>query len=231
MRIKGIHGVSLIDYPGHIATVIFTGGCSFACPFCQNSDLVQNPERLADLSDEEAFAFLARRRTFIDAVVISGGEPTLNPDLPAFARQVKDFGLSVKLDTNGYHPAALRRLIENGVVDYVSMDVKTSLPRYPEAAGKFVDLAKIDESIDLLLAADLDGEFRTTVVPGLVEQDDILAIVRRIRGARRYALQQFETKNLLDPSLAALAPLSPDVLRRWAELARPFVAEVVVRGV
>jgi pyruvate formate lyase activating enzyme len=231
MRIKGIHGVSLIDYSGHVASVLFTGGCSFACPFCQNPELVTGLDRLPDVATDDALEFLTRRRNFIDAVVFSGGEPTMHPGLPAFASRVKDLGLRVKVDTNGYHPAALRRLIEIEAVDYVAMDIKTSLPRYPEAAGKLVDLSKIDESISLLLESGRDGEFRTTVVPGLVERDDLRAIAERIRGAKRYALQQFETRTLLDPTLAELSPLAPDVLRQWAEIARPYVGEVLVRGV
>lgn len=231
LHIKGLQGISLLDYPGHVSTIVFFGGCNFQCPYCQNPGLVKGYDEIPDIDQQDAFAFIEKRRHFIDAVVLSGGEPTLQASLPHFARSIKDLGLMVKLDTNGYHPGNLKKFIDEGAVDYIAMDFKTSLSRYPEAAGKLVDIAKIDQSIELLLTSGVDFEFRTTAVPGLVEQDDILSIAKRIKGAPHFALQQFHKMNLLDESYMEREPHSPDTLRQWMELARPFVDEVIIRGI
>ncbi|HEC35543.1 MAG TPA: anaerobic ribonucleoside-triphosphate reductase activating protein, partial [Anaerolineae bacterium] len=169
VELKGWARTSLIDFQDHIATVLFTGGCNFRCPICHNCDLVLRPGELPDLSEAEVWAFLARRRGLVDGVVITGGEPTLQPDLIPFLRRLREQGLDIKLDTNGYRPDVLERLLSAGLVDYVAMDVKAPPEKYPLLAGRAdVDVALVQRSIGLLRDSGVLYEFRTTVVPGLL---------------------------------------------------------------
>jgi len=231
VHIKALLQASLIEYPGHIADVAYVGGCNLRCPYCHNVDLVLRPAQLPDLEPALLLHKLAARRGFIDGLVITGGEPTLQPDLPHFLASVKRLGLAVKLDTNGYRPDVLRACLEQGLVDYVAMDVKSSFARYSAAAGVPLDTGRVRESIALLLASHIDYEFRTTVVPGLVELDDVRSIVDVISGARRYYLQAFRPAPTVGwgeaPPVGAPAP---ELLRAMAALAAGRVAEVGLRG-
>lgn len=194
MLIKGLQKLTLLDFPEKMACTLFTFGCNFRCPFCHNASLV-----LADRADdsitleEEFFSFLQKRRGMLEGVCISGGEPTLQPDLPDFIRRIRDLGFAVKLDTNGYRPAVLRALIDGGLVDYVAMDVKNSLSRYPETVGiaRF-DTAPLEESMDLLMENRVPFEFRTTLVRGLHTPESIAEMGKRLAGEERFFLQTFE---------------------------------------
>ncbi len=231
MHVKGWVKSSLLDYPGRIAASLFCGGCNFRCPNCHNADLVLDPQGRPDVPEEEIWSLLERRQGLLDGVVISGGEPTLQADLASFARRARRLGYAVKLDTNGYRPEVLEDAIAEPWVDYVAMDVKAPLEKYDQLSGVAVDTARIERSIDLLLAGPVAYEFRTTVVPGLLVKEDIARIAQRIAGARAYYLQQFVAHNTLDPDMLALEPYPPERVQAMADLARPWVQEVQVRGV
>lgn len=194
MLIKGLQKLTLLDFPEKMACTLFTFGCNFRCPFCHNASLVL-ADRADDsiISEEEFFSFLQKRRGMLEGVCISGGEPTLQPDLPDFIRRIRDLGFAVKLDTNGYRPAVLRALIDGGLVDYVAMDVKNSLSRYPETVGiaRF-DTAPLEESMDLLMENRVPFEFRTTLIRGLHTPESIAEMGKRLAGEERFFLQTFE---------------------------------------
>ena len=194
MLIKGLQKLTLLDFPEKMACTLFTFGCNFRCPFCHNASLVLS-DRADDsvITEEEFFSFLQKRRGMLEGVCISGGEPTLQPDLPDFIRRIKSMGFAVKLDTNGYRPAVLRALIGEGLVDYVAMDMKNSLSRYPETVGiSRFDTAPIEESMDLLMENRVPFEFRTTLVRGLHTPESIAEMGRRLAGEERFFLQTFE---------------------------------------
>lgn len=192
MRVKAVVRSSLIEFPGHIADVIFVGGCNLRCLYCYNRDLVLNHDSLPDLPDDQVLAPSTERSRFVDGIVVSGGEPTLQPRLEDFIASAREHHLSVKLDTNGYRPDVLRRCLEAASLDYVAMDVKTSWQRYSELTQVEVDVSRLKESIALVLSSGIDHEFRTTVVPGLVGIEEVQAIASAIRGARHYYLQAFQ---------------------------------------
>jgi pyruvate formate lyase activating enzyme len=237
MQLKGWVRTSLVDYPDHIATVLFVGGCNFRCPPCHNAGLVLHPGEMPDVSPDEVWAFLSRRVGLVDGVVISGGEPTLHDGLIPLLRQVRELGagawLDIKLDTNGYRPDVLAALLDEGLVDYVAMDVKAPRRKYPLLAGRVaddLDLTRLGRSISLLRDSSLPYEFRTTVVPGLLDEDDVEEIARWVAGAERYALQQFRPLHTLDPALETVTPYPAEQLQAMARRASRWVDQVVVRG-
>jgi pyruvate formate lyase activating enzyme len=216
--------LSLSDDPGRVSAVVFLPGCNFRCPFCHNPDLVL-PERAESRRRADPGGVLGeieRRASFLDGVVISGGEPTLQPDLADFAAAIRSLGLRVKLDTNGSRPDVLRRLAERRLVDYVAMDLKAPGERYGEFAGVAVDAAAIAAAIAVIRSRVPDYEFRTTVAPGLA-REDLLLIAEGIRGAKRYVLQPFRVpneKSLIDPAWETRVALSAEELRSlWPEVA------------
>jgi pyruvate formate lyase activating enzyme len=233
MHIKGWVKSTLLDYPGRIAASLFCGGCNFRCPNCHNADIVLYPDQIRDVSQDEIREFLQKRRGLLDGIAISGGEPTLQPDLSSFCAGLHEMGFLVKLDTNGYRPDVIRSLIDAGLVDYVAMDVKAPLrpAKYAQAAGVEADITRIERSVDLLLEGGTAYEFRTTVVPGILDEEDIAQIARDIAGAQHYYLQQFVPRDTLDPAMLSRRPYLPDRVRSMAELARPWVKEVGLRGV
>ena len=177
MLIKGLNKTTLLDYPGRVAATIFTGGCNFRCPFCHNGDLVLKPSIQDAYSEEEVLSFLQKRKNVLKGVCITGGEPTLQADLPVFMEKVKKIGYDIKLDTNGYQPQVLAELIGDGLVDYVAMDIKNSKEKYPETAGlNDLQIEKIEESVELLAGATIPYEFRTTVVDELHDEESFRGI-------------------------------------------------------
>ena len=192
MLLVGLNKTTLLDYPGRVAATIFTGGCNFRCPFCHNGDLVLRPSAQNTYSEEEVLSFLRKRKNVLKGVCISGGEPTLQEDLPDFIRKIKKIGYDVKLDTNGYRPEVLEHFLQDGLVDYVAMDIKNCKEKYGRTVG--VDgfaLRNIEESVNILLRADIPYEFRTTVVKELHGFEDIVKISEWIAGCQRYFLQQY----------------------------------------
>lgn len=230
MSIKGFQGTSLLDYPGRISSLIFYGGCNLTCSFCHNPALVVDPWALPDYPQAAVLEELAARRTFIDGVVISGGEPTLAAGLPALLEEVKKLGLLVKLDTNGLAPDVLEDLIARRLIDYVALDVKTAPGRYAELHNTPVDLDLLPRSATLLKNHGIDYEFRTTCVPGFVETDDIHAMGELLRDGRCWILQQFLPQHSLSPSLCDTSPHPASKLHDFAALARRYVSRVSLRG-
>ena len=230
MAIKGFQGTSLLDFPGRLASLVFFGGCNLTCPFCHNPALVLTPGELPDYPVAALLEELASRRHFIDGVVISGGEPTLDPGLPELLRAIKGLGLQVKLDTNGLAPAVLEALLSEGLVDFLALDLKTSPRRYGELHSGPVALDDLQRSVRLLLTGTADYELRTTCVPLLVEEADIRAIGEMVRGAKLWTLQQFVPRHALAPELHSCEPHPASTIQAFARVAGEYVAEVEVRG-
>ncbi len=234
MKIAGLIKQSLVDYPGEIAAVIFTQGCNLRCPFCHNGHLVTRPGKLADqyVPEPVILSFLAERKGFLDGLVITGGEPTLHHDLPELVRKVKELGYLVKLDTNGTNSAMLEFLLTNQLLDYVAMDLKAppELKAYQEACGNLSleDFFNIRNSINLLLTTQVKAEFRTTIVPGLHEEEDIIAIARYIEGARLYSLQQFNPEVTLQVNYETVVPYDKEQMQNIADQCQHYVEKVRV---
>ena len=229
MVIGGLQKLTLLDFPGHTACTVFTGGCNFRCPFCHNALLVTEFDADNVWSEKEFFDFLGKRRGILDGVAITGGEPTLHRDLPDFIRRVRDEGFSVKLDSNGTNPAMLRALIDDGLVDYVAMDIKNSKEKYAATAGvERLDLAPIEESVGILMEGKCDYEFRTTVVGGLHQEEDFVAIGEWIRGARRYFLQGLvDSGNCIEQGFWGYGKEQMEV---FLAKIKPFVTFAEIRG-
>lgn len=190
MKITGIVKQSLVDYPGKIAAAVFTQGCNMNCVFCHNRCLVGQRESNPTQDEDAFFSFLKKRKKFLDGVVVSGGEPTLQTDLAEFMARVKDMGYLVKLDTNGTRPGVIEKLLDKELVDYIAMDVKAPMKKYREICRSRVDQQAILESISIIRGSDVDYEFRTTFCPQLTDTD-IMEIGELVAGARKYVLQQY----------------------------------------
>ena len=228
MDIQGLQKLTLLDYPGRVACTVFLGGRGFRCPFCHNSDLLEGPMP-AETDSAGLLAFLKKRRGLLDGVCVTGGEPLLRPDLAGLLEEIKALGFPVKLDTNGNYPDRLRKIAQAGLVDYVAMDVKNSPERYAETAGvPGLDLGPIRESVSWLLEGSVDYEFRTTVVKQFHDGDSFRAIGPWLAGAKRYFLQAFvDRDSVLCPGLS---PCSREEMEGFADLVRPFVPAVELRG-
>ena len=230
--IKGFLGTSLIDYPGKVAAVVFLAGCNLRCPFCHNHALLEDNDELEDVSVADLVSALERRRKLLEGAVITGGEPTLHPQLPELLRTLRTTGLAIKLDTNGMRPEALAGVLRDGLVDDVAVDVKVAPERYPVALGAPPDaVRRLEAVVRLLRGAGVAYEYRTTCAPGLVGATDIETIARFIAGAPRYYLQQYQPVQVPDAEMAARSPYPPEVLERFAELAAPHVGAVALRNV
>jgi len=224
MKFGGFQKTSLIDFPGKISSILFTIGCNLRCPFCYNGRLIIKPKP-PFLSEEEALKILELRKKYVDAVVITGGEPTLNKELPAFVRRLKEKGFSVKLDTNGFFPDILERCLPH--LDYVAMDVKTSLEKYKLLGAEDTD--SFLQSIRLLKGGKVDYEFRNTVVPNIVNEDDIPKMGEIVKDAKRFVFQQFVPGEALDERFNDVKPYPPKVITRFAEVMKKYVSEVTLR--
>ncbi|RME37964.1 MAG: anaerobic ribonucleoside-triphosphate reductase activating protein [Deltaproteobacteria bacterium] len=231
MAIKGFQGTSLLDFPGRIASLVFFHGCNLSCPFCHNPALLGDPRSLPDFPVELLFEELEQRCGFIDGIVLTGGEPTLAPELDEVVEAARELGLLVKLDTNGLAPRVLERLLGRGRLDYVALDLKTVPERYGELHRRPVDPDALKRSLELLKAADIDWELRTTCVPGFVEQEDLLRMAELARGARRWVLQQYSGQVTFDPAMAQCEPHPVQVLKGWRDLVADCADEVLLRGV
>ncbi len=233
MLISGVTKLTLIDFPGKTACIVFTAGCNFRCGYCHNPEFVL-PERLREIApgfipEEAMLGFLKRRQGMLEGVVITGGEPTLHPDLEAFIRKVRALGYAIKLDTNGNRPEVLRRLIDAELLDYVAMDFKIDHARYPGLVGPGADPEKIRESFDLLKEGRVPYEFRTTLVRE-IHTDEVLADMRReLKGSARYFLQTFRPGIVLQPSFAGYHPFSREEMQDIADDFSAVVGEIGVR--
>ena len=219
MIIKGLQKLTLLDYPGKIAATVFLGGCNFRCPFCHNASLVLPSRESQDISEDEFFSFLSSRVGKLLGVCVSGGEPTLYPELPTFISKIRALGYSVKLDTNGYRPDVLASLIDGGLIDYVAMDIKNSREKYAVTAGiQNLDVSLIERSIAVLREKKIPYEFRTTVVRELHSYEDIMAIGEWLAGNESFFLQPF-----LDSGDVISGGLSGYSAEEMAELLCGFV--------
>ncbi|MCD6445581.1 anaerobic ribonucleoside-triphosphate reductase activating protein [Candidatus Bathyarchaeota archaeon] len=224
MQFGGMQKTSLLDFPDRIATVLFTVGCNLRCPFCHNWRLVLNPKP-PFLDEETVFQILESRKRYVDAVAITGGEPTMHKDLPQFLRKLKDRGFKVKLDTNGFFPKILEKCLP--YTDYVALDVKTSLEKYKLLGAK--DLTGFLQTIEMLKTGKVDYEFRCTVVPGFVNKEDIPKIGELVKNGKRFAFQQFISGDTLDKKFRNVEPYSEDFIADLAEVMKKYVGEVILR--
>ena len=230
MRIAGFQKLTLLDYPGKVACTVFTPGCNYRCPFCHNAGLVLPQRERQDIPEDEVLGYLEKRAGLLDGVCLTGGEPLLHRDLPGFIRRVKALGYCVKLDTNGSDPVQLGRLMDENLLDYVAMDIKNGLARYPETAGiPAVDLSAVIQSAELLMQGKVPFEFRTTVVKEFHTPEDIEAIGKWLRGAPKYYLQNFLDSG--DMIRSGLHPVEENTLRQMAYILRPYVGETALRGI
>lgn len=228
MKIGGFQKMTVLDYPGKVACTVFTHGCNLRCPFCHNARLVVRDEDLID--ENEILSYLNKRRGILDGVCISGGEPTLQGDLFDFMKKVKDLGMLIKLDTNGTCPDKLQYAIDNGLVDYVAMDIKNCREEYAKTCGlSKMDISKIEKSVEILMQSGIDYEFRTTVTKELHTPDDFAKIGQWIKGAKRYYIQSFVDSG--DIILEGLNPLDLQGLKALLQAVLPYVPTASLRGV
>ena len=231
MLISGLQKLTLLDYPGKVACTVFTGGCNFRCPFCHNASLVLPEELSRDNEEEQVLAFLKKRVGILDGVAVTGGEPLLHPDMPAFLEKVRALGYKIKLDTNGSFPERLIEIVSAGLVDRVAMDIKNSPALYGKTVGlEHFDLKPVEKSKDFLLSGQVEYEFRTTVVKGLHTGESLAEAARWIAGAKEYYLQQFrDSGNVI--ALEGLGAFDGPEMHALADAVRPYVPSVQVRGV
>jgi pyruvate formate lyase activating enzyme len=239
MHIGGLEKLSLIDYPGELSAVVFTIGCTFRCPFCYNPMLVLFKHRNGNKTDEDhtqikerdLFLFLESRVGKLDAVVISGGEPTMQVDLPEFIRKVKALGFKIKLDSNGTNPAMLEKLLEENLIDYLAMDIKAAPSDYSKATDTKFDFEKIKKSVKIIMQSGVPYEFRTTCVPDFINETAITKMGELIQSADKWYLQNFKSDaELINVNLRGKPGFTEKEMKRFAEIGRGFVKICEVRG-
>ncbi|MEI7451590.1 MAG: anaerobic ribonucleoside-triphosphate reductase activating protein [Candidatus Falkowbacteria bacterium] len=243
MVIGGLEKLTVIDFPGKVAAIVFTQSCNFRCHFCYNPLLVwpenrdtdkgrnieghpQNQAKIKSSSDyvDDLFKFLESRRGKLTGVVITGGEPTLHKDLPEFIKKIKDLGFAVKLDTNGTNPEMLKNILAENLVDYLAMDIKAPLEKYPLVVGVEVDGAKIKESIAMIMDSGVPYEFRSTIVPGLLMKDDIATMGELIKGADKWFLQKFKSNTeLVDNEFEGVVAYTDKDMSAMTEIGKKYV--------
>ena len=230
MNFSGFQKLTLLDYPGKVACTLFTSGCNLRCPFCHNASLVTHIDNSNIYKKEEILSYLKKRYGVLEGVCISGGEPLLQPKIEDFIREVKSFGYSVKLDTNGFYPDKLISLVEKGLIDYVAVDFKNCYDKYALATGiENLDINPFKKTVEFLLSGKVDFEFRTTVVKGIHQTQDIVEIAKTIKGAKRYFLQSFvDSGDLISEGFCAISPVD---MQKMADLARAFVPNTEIRGI
>ena len=229
MQIYGLQKLTLLDFPQKTACTIFTGGCNFRCPFCHNGDLVLGnlPE---PINTDELFAFLKKRSGVLDGVCITGGEPLLNPDIDSFIKEIRKLGYLIKLDTNGSNPEYLKNLVEQGLVDYVAMDIKNSKDAYPKTVGiDNFDVSPISESVEFLKNSKTDYEFRTTIVKEFHTEDDIMKIGEWLKDSKKYFLQNFvDSESVIKKGLHSV---DESELKNWKDILTRYIDFVEIRGI
>jgi pyruvate formate lyase activating enzyme len=236
MQIGGLQKNTLIDYPGKIACTVFLIGCNFRCPFCYSSELVlpEKIERQPKISEKDFFNFLKKRKGLIEGVVICGGEPSLNKELPKFCQKIKKLGYLVKLDTNGSNPKLLEKLIDEKLIDYVAMDIKGPKEKYYKIVGMLEGeneklIKKIEKSINILKEGKVEYEFRSTIVPVLHTKADVIEMAKWIRGAKRYYLQNFRPEKTIDPEFEKIKPYPQEFLLEIRNAIAPFFEVCQIR--
>ena len=228
MKIFGLEKLSMVDYEGHLCCTVFTAGCNFRCPYCHNSDLVEG-RNLHQISEEEFFAFLNKRKGLLDSVCVSGGEPTLQPDLIDFIKKIKELGFKVKLDSNGTAPKLLKELVAENLIDYVAMDIKNSRESYRKTAGNgFFNMENIEESVEFLKQGLVPYEFRTTLVKGHHNDEEIERIATWLDGADRIYLQCFVDNGSCITD--GLSKIEKQDAERFKSILSKTIKEVHLRG-
>lgn len=215
-NIRGILPSSMLDWPGKICSVLFLAGCNFRCPYCHNPELLEAGKDADNIAWEGIAAYLVERKGWIDGVSITGGEPTIHDDIPLLCERLREIGMAVKLDTNGSHPRLLEEMLSRGLLDFVAMDLKADLKRYPEVVRRQVDPLAIAESLDMIIHSGVEHEFRCTVVPGLVGLEDLESLAQRAQGAMTFVLQQFRSDITLDPAYTGAEGYPEETITEWA---------------
>ncbi len=230
MKIYGLNKTTLLDYPGRVAATIFLGGCNFRCPFCQNSSLVLSPDRQPEIPEEEVLSFLKKRKGILEGVCVTGGEPTLSPELPEFLKKIQELGYPVKLDTNGSRPQVLKDLASRNLIQMTAVDIKACPNNYPSLCGLVhPDLDSIKETVDFLINGSLDYEFRTTVVRELHTEQDFIQIGQWIAGAKAYYLQAYrDSEEVLQPGFSSY---SQKELMYFRDILKRTIPLVELRGI
>lgn len=228
MKIAGLMKLTLLDFPGRVACTVFLAGCNYKCPFCHNGSLVRGGD--TEISKAEFLSFLKKREGILDGVCITGGEPLMNPDAWELAREIKELGFLVKLDTNGSYPERLEEILGAGVVDYVAMDIKNSPEGYEKACGVKVDVEKVKKSVELLKSSGVEHEFRTTAVKGIHTADGIAECAKWLGEGEKYFIQSYkESQDVIAPD--GLSAFSSDELNRILAAAKQFNSKTELRGV
>lgn len=230
MKIYGLNKTTLLDYPGKVAAVIFLGGCNFRCPFCQNSTLVLNPSAQPEIPVKEVLSFLKKRQGILDGVCVTGGEPTLSPDLPELLQEIRALGYSIKLDTNGTHPALLKALAEQDLIQMAAVDIKACPDNYPALCGLVhPEINAVKETVNFLKNGALDYEFRTTVVRELHSEKDFIEIGQWLTGAKAYYLQAYrDSEEVLQPGFSSYTQKE---LEHFREILKRTIPLVELRGI
>jgi len=224
MKFSGIQKTSLIDFPNRIASVLFTPGCNLRCPFCHNWRIVVDPKP-PFLREEAVFKLLEGRKRYVDAVVVTGGEPTMHKEISKFLKKLKEKGFAVKLDTNGFYPQVLEECLP--YVDYVALDVKTSLEKYARLGAK--NTTPLLHTIEILKTGKVEYEFRATAVPGFVDAEDITRIGELAKGAKIFAFQQFIPEDTLNKDFKTVKPYSPENIEKFAETMKKYIDKIIIR--
>ena len=224
MKFSGLQKISLIDYPNKVASVLYTPGCNLRCPFCHNWRIVVDPKP-PFLHEAAALKILESRKKYVDAVVVTGGEPTMHKELPKFLAKLKKRGFMVKLDTNGFYPEVLEECLP--YVDYVALDVKTSLEKYKQLGTK--DTAGLMRTVEILKTGKVPYEFRTTAVPEFVTAEDVERIGEMVKGAKNHAFQQFVPQETLDKKFEGVKPYAPETITEFAETMKKYAENVILR--
>lgn len=224
MQICGLQKLTLIDFPGCLAATVFLCGCNFRCPWCYSRELVLPEEikKQPEISEKELFSFLKERKRLLEGVVICGGEPTIHKELPGFVKKIKKLGYLVKLDTNGSDPKMIKKLIKDKLIDYVAMDVKLPKNKYPKIFKGGVKIENIEKSIKILKEGKIDYEFRTTVVPTILDKEDIIKIAYWLSSAQKYYLQNFRPEKTVDPKFEKIKPYPDKYLLEIQKAVSPF---------
>ena len=232
MEIKGMIESSLLDWDGKIVSTLYVPHCNFRCPFCHNWKLVTHPEQFNTKAFDEIKAYLTKNRDFIDGICLTGGEPALYSDLIEFSSKIKDLGMMMKLDTNGSVPKMIEKIFDQDLIDYIAMDIKAPLKQmaYNKLAGAKVNLENIKKTIELIMNSGVDYEFRTTVVPSLLSDDDILDIANSIEGAKKFVLQQFVPDHTFSEELRGIKPYGKEIIDAMIKAGSKYVEKMIARG-
>ena len=230
MKIGGIQKTSLIDYPNKVCAVFFASGCNFRCPYCYNPELVFNKTEL--INEKWIYNFLEKRKNYLDAILLSGGEITIQPDFIEFVKRIKQYGYLVGIETNGSKPDAIKKLIDSRLTDFIAMDIKSDLETYEKVACARLDKGKIKKSVELIKDSNVDYEFRTTVVPGLFNEETAIKIGAWLNGSKKYVLQQFNNdKDMINKSFKRKKPYTVDKLKKFKEILEPYIKDVRIKGI